>query len=258
VSGRLTGRVAVVTGASSGIGRAIACLFASEGSPVVGADRVEKPIEGGDRTVDLIRSGGGRAEFVHADLANSADVSGLVDATLDKFDRIDVLVNNAAAYVSKPLLTTSEREWDYVFAVNVKSVFLLSQLAVAQMLTQDLRNGTRGRIVNITSQHGFVAAPQDIAYGTSKAAVVYITRQIATDYARDGIVCNAVAPGKVVTGKGGREDDEEWIASWAARTPVGRLGAPEDVARAALFLASDEATFISGTNLMVDGGWSAS
>lgn len=256
--GRLNDRIAVITGASSGIGRAVARRFASEGSRVVLADRVEAPIEGGEPTAELIRRDGGRADFVRTDLARSADVSSLVEVTLQRFKRIDILVNNAAAYVGKPLLTTSEREWDYVFAVNLKSVFLLSKLVVVQMLTQELRDGARGRIVNITSQHGFVAAPQDIAYGTSKAAVVYITRQIATDYARDGIICNAVAPGKVLTGKGGREDDLDWIGSWAARTPLGRLGEPEDVARAVLFLASDEATFISGTNLMVDGGWSAS
>jgi NAD(P)-dependent dehydrogenase (short-subunit alcohol dehydrogenase family) len=102
-----------------------------------------------------------------------------------------------------------------------------------------------------------IAAPHDIAYGTSKSGVVYITRQIATDYARDGIICNAVAPGKIMTGKGGREDDPAWVELWQSRTPLPRLGEPEDVARAALWLASDEATFVTGINLMVDGGWSA-
>ncbi len=118
--------------------------------------------------------------------------------------------------------------------------------------------GVRGRIVNISSQHGMIAAPKDIAYGTSKSAIVYMTRQIAADYASEGIICNAVAPGKIETGKGGREDEPSWTEYWRSRTPLPRLGTPDDVARATLFLASDEATYITGANLMVDGGWSAS
>ena len=126
------------------------------------------------------------------------------------------------------------------------------------MVTQEERDGVRGRIVNISSQHGMIAAPKDIAYGTSKSAVVYITRQIATDYAREGIICNAVAPGKIMTGKGGREDEPEWVELLAVAHADPRLGEPDDVARAALLLARDEATFVTGMNLMVDGGWSAS
>ena len=173
--------------------------------------------------------------------------------------RLDVLVNNAATYVSKPLLDTTLQEWERVFTVNVTAVFLLTRAAVAHMLAREPdEHGVRGRIVNVSSQHGFVGAPLDIAYGTSKSAVVYLSRQVATDYGPAGIVCNGVAPGKIMTGKGGREDDPAWVRRWQDRSPYPRLGRPDDVAHAALFLASDEARYISGENLMVDGGWSAS
>jgi len=245
---RLAGRVCLVTGASSGIGRAIALLFAEEGATVVCADRRSTPVEGGVSTVEV--AGG---------LGDLAAVGGLVDGVVAEHGRLDVLVNNAATYVSKPLLDTTLQEWERVFAVNVTAVFLLTKAAVAHMLAREPdEHGVRGRIVNISSQHGFVGAPLDIAYGTSKSAVVYLSRQVATDYGHAGIVCNGVAPGKIMTGKGGREDDPEWVRRWQERSPYPRLGRPDDVAHAALFLASDEARYISGENLMVDGGWSAS
>ena len=251
---RLAGRVCLVTGAASGLGRAIALLFAREGATVACADVRSTPVEGGEPTAALV---GGREVLV--DLADPVAVSALVDDVVAEHGHLDVLVNNAATYVSKPLLDTTLQEWERVFAVNVTAVFLLTQAAVRHMLTREPdAHGVRGRIVNISSQHGFVGAPQDIAYGTSKSAVVYLSRQIATDYGHAGIVCNGVAPGKIMTGKGGREDDPEWVRRWQDRTPYPRLGEPDDVAHAALFLASDEARYISGANLMVDGGWSAS
>jgi NAD(P)-dependent dehydrogenase (short-subunit alcohol dehydrogenase family) len=168
------------------------------------------------------------------------------------------MVNNAAISVGKPLLETTEEEWDHVLAVNLKSVFLGCKRAVQQMLGQEPRGEARGRIVNISSQHGMIAAPEDIAYGVSKSGVVYITRQIAADYASHGIVCNAVAPGKILTGKTGRAVEPRWLEYSRQRTPWPRLGRPADVASAAGFLASDEATYITGINLLVDGGWMAS
>jgi NAD(P)-dependent dehydrogenase (short-subunit alcohol dehydrogenase family) len=125
------------------------------------------------------------------------------------------------------------------------------------MLTQEPRGEVRGRIVNLSSQHGFIAAPDDIAYGTTKAGIAYLTRQIAADYASQGIVCNAVAPGKIQTGAAGRAVDPGVMDRAPRRTPWPRLGVPDDVARAALFLASDDASFVTGINLMVDGGWTA-
>ena len=256
--GRLHGRVTIVTGGSSGIGRAICRLFAAEGANVVIADQTEDVVEGGLPTQQLIADAGGTATFVRADLGISAEIASVVDSVMAEYGRIDILVNNVATYVGKPLLETSEEEWNRVFAVNVTGVFLLTRAVVGHMVRQEMHAGVRGRIVNISSQHGMIAAPKDIAYGTSKSAIVYMTRQIAADYASEGIICNAVAPGKIETGKGGREDEPSWTQYWRSRTPLPRLGTPDDVARATLFLASDEATYITGANLMVDGGWSAS
>jgi NAD(P)-dependent dehydrogenase (short-subunit alcohol dehydrogenase family) len=254
---RLDSKVALVTGASSGIGRAIARRFAAEGATVVMLDVTTAVREGGEPTIDILRREGYAAEFVQGDVSKEDDAQAAVRFAVERFGRLDVLVNDAAISVGKPLLETTLDEWNRVFSVNLTGVFLMSRAAVRQMLTQEVRNGARGRIVNISSQHGMIAAPEDIAYGTSKSGVVYITRQIAADYAKDHIVCNAVAPGKILTGKTGRAVEERWLAYSRARTPMPRLGCPDDVANAALFLASDEAAYITGENLMVDGGWMA-
>jgi NAD(P)-dependent dehydrogenase (short-subunit alcohol dehydrogenase family) len=256
---RLDGRVCLITGTASGIGRAIAVLFAREGATVVCADRHTAPEQGGEPTVDLVRREGGSAHEVLLDLADATATARLVDDVVAAHGRLDVLVNNAATSLGLPLLDTTAEQWDAVFAVNVTAVFLLTRAAVAHMLGRDPdAHGVRGRIVNVSSQHGMIGAPRDIAYGTSKSAVVYLSRQVATDYGAAGIVCNGVAPGKIVTGGGGREDDPTWQRHWRERTPFPRLGEPDDVAHAALFLASDEARYVNGTNLMVDGGWTAS
>lgn len=251
---RLHDRTAIVTGGASGIGKAIAIKFAQEGARVWIADVTETPAEGGEKTVDLIRAAGGHAEFVHCDVTRSADL----DAVVARVDRLDVMVNNAAVRSPKRMHETSEEEWDKVLGVNAKGVFLGCRAAVTRMLGQEPRDDVRGRIVNISSQHGMVRSPRAFAYGVGKAAVVYMTKQIAGDYAADGIVCNAVAPGKILTGRGGRAVAPDVLEYSHSRTPWPRLGRPSDVANAALFLASDEATFITGENLMVDGGWMAS
>jgi len=169
-------------------------------------------------------------------------------------------VNNAAlaGRHSKPLLETSEEDFDAVMAVNVRGPFLLCREAVRQMLTQPAIGDIRGRIVNITSQHGMVGVPGHFAYAVSKGGLVQLTRQVAVEHGRDGIICNAVAPGKIITGTvGDLSKDEKSAAYVRSRTPFGRLGEPADVASAVAFLASAEATYISGINLMVDGGWMA-
>lgn len=254
---RLENRTAIITGASSGIGRAVARRFAAEGARVVIADVTETPVEGGEPTQRLIADEGGEAVFKATDVSQWEQVDAMVSETVSRFGRLDVLVNNAAIYSSTPLTETSEEDWDRVMAVNLKGAFLCSKRAVQQMLTQDIVNETRGRIVNVSSQHGVVCAPRDIAYGVSKAGIVYITRQIAVDYAAQHIVCNAVAPGKILTGKSGPAIDPQAIAYSEQRTPMPRLGRPDDVASAALYLASDECSFTTGINLMVDGGWMA-
>ena len=255
--GRLEGKIAIVTGGSSGIGRAIARLFAMEGARVVVADVTEQVVEGGPPVLDAIHADGRQADFVTCDVSLAADVEALFAAAIAQHGRVDILVNNAAIRAGVPLAQTEEALWDRVMAVNLKGSFLCARAAVRQMLGQPVVDEARGRIVNITSQHGMIAAPEDFAYGVSKSGLVYMTRQIAADYGRQHIVCNGVASGKILTGKAGRAVEPRWIEYSEARTPFPRLGAPADVARATLFLASGEASYVNGHNLMVDGGWMA-
>jgi len=252
----LAGKVAIITGASSGIGRKIAQRFAEEGAAIGLADVRDTPIEGGEATLNLIAKAGGRAFYQKTDVTSWADIDRLVGETVRRFGRLDIMVNDAMIWRGTPLTETSEEDWNRVMAVNLDGMFLGCKRAVQQMLTQEPVNEVRGRIVNITSQHGMVASPGDISYGVSKAGGVYLTRQIAVDYAKDLIVCNAVAPGKIITGKA-TDSDPAMLDNTRRRAPWPRLGRPEDVANAALFLASDLATYITGVNLMVDGGWMA-
>ncbi|MGH6798815.1 MAG: SDR family NAD(P)-dependent oxidoreductase, partial [Roseiarcus sp.] len=245
---RLDEKIALVTGGASGIGRAIALRFAREGARVIIADVTTTVREGGRPTHEVIAAEGLVGDFLKTDVAVEANAEQAVRYAVERFGRLDVLVNDAAIGLGKPLLDTSAAEWNRVLAVNLTGVFLMCRAAVRQMRHQDARHEARGRIVNISSQHGMTAAPEDIAYGTSKSGVVYLTRQIAVDYAKDHIVCNAVAPGKILTGKTGRAMEPRWLEYSRSRTPMPRLGMPDDVANAALFLASDEASFITGAN----------
>jgi glucose 1-dehydrogenase len=253
-------RSAVVTGSSSGIGRAIAQRLAADGFWVLLADIRREPITGGEPTNDLIRGSGGACEFALADVSSRQDCDQLVAQAVASAGRLDVLVNNAAlaGRHSKPVLETEDADFDAIMAVNLRGPFMLCRAAVRQMLTQPARSDARGRIVNITSQHGMVGAPGHAAYAVSKAGLVQLTRQIAVEHGRDGIICNGVAPGKIVTGTpGDLSKDERSAAYIRSRTPFARFGEPRDVAAAVSFLASDDATFISGATLMVDGGWMA-
>jgi NAD(P)-dependent dehydrogenase (short-subunit alcohol dehydrogenase family) len=256
---RLRDRTVVVTGGASGIGKAICLKAATEGAKVVVADIREDPREGGANTVDAIKEIGGEAVFMTVDITLWDDVDRMISETVERHGALDVMVNNAAAHGGKALLETSEEEWDQIMAVGAKGMFFGCKRAIQQMIGQEPREGAeaRGRIVNISSQHGMIRSPNDFAYGVSKACAVYMTRQIAGDYAEHGIVCNAVAPGKILTGKTGSAIAPEAIAYSHARTPWPRLGRSEDVASAVIFLASDDASYITGENLMVDGGWMA-
>ena len=254
---RLEGKVAIVTGAASGIGRAIAMKYAAEGASVVIADTVEEPVEGGDPTRELITRDGLCAEFVRTDVSRWDDVDNVVSRAVKRYGKLDIIVNNAAVFTDCALLETSEADWERTMAVNVTGVFFGCKRAVQQMLLQPVSGEARGRIVNISSQHGMISCPGDIAYGVSKSSVVYMTRQVAADYAEQHIVCNAVAPGKILTGRTGDAISPSALAYANSRTPMPRLGRPVDVANAATFLASDECTYMTGVNLMVDGGWSA-
>jgi NAD(P)-dependent dehydrogenase (short-subunit alcohol dehydrogenase family) len=256
--GRLAGRVAIVTGSSSGLGRAIAVRLAAEGAHVVVSDVRADPKEGGDATETVIAAAGGTAIRVAADVSRGHDVDALVTAAVGRFGRLDVMVNNAgiAGPGSKSLLETTDSDWDAIMAVNLRGVFLCCRRAIGEMIAQEPIGEVRGRVINISSQHGMIGPPGHVAYATSKGGVVNLTHQLAVDYGRHGILVNAVAPGKIVTGPASLANPEN-VAYSHARTPFSRLGRPEDVAGATAFLASDDALYVSGTNLLVDGGWMA-
>jgi NAD(P)-dependent dehydrogenase (short-subunit alcohol dehydrogenase family) len=264
---RLQGRVAVVTGAASGIGRATAFRLAREGAHVVVSDLQNEPREalpGEVPTADAIVAGGGSAGFVQMDVTNTDEVESLLAAAAEVTGRIDVVVNNAGRFGLSPLLETSDEKWDADMALNVRSQFLMCRAAVGRMREQDPIDEVRGRIVNVSSQLGFTAPPEAVTYAVAKAGVAHLTRQLAVDFAADGIIVNAVAPGRIMTGT--HPGEREYLAEGAVddatafslkRTPFPRLGRPDDVAGAILFLSSDDCTFVSGHVLMVDGGWTA-
>lgn len=259
---RLRGRTAIVTGAASGIGRAIACRLAEEGTSVVVSDVRTAPIWDGvntEPTADVIVSAGGTALFQKADVSDPGDVDALVRRAVDEFGRLDIMVNNAGLVGSHNILETSEEEWDRVMNVNLRGQFLCCKAAIQQMSQQEPLHEVRGRVINIASQQGFIGPPDYFAYAVSKGGVVQMTRQLSTDYAKIGILVNGIAPGRIITGTHPGEIDmtDPVLAYSRARTPYERLGRVDDVAGAALFLASDDCTFISGHTLPVDGGWLA-
>ncbi len=255
MSGRLDGRVAVVTGGASGLGRAIALRFAEEGASVVVGDVRRDPREGGTPTGALLRD---RGLFLEADAASAEGVDLLVSTAVERYERLDVMVCNAgiSGRWSKGLLETSEEDWDTIMGVNLRGVFLGIKRAVAEMVEQEPVGEVRGRVIAISSQHGMIGPPGHVAYAASKGGVVNLVHQVAVDFGPKGVLVNAVAPGKILTGSP-EQQDPETLAYSRARTPFHRLGRPGDVAGAALFLASDDAGYVSGVNLLVDGGWMA-
>jgi len=257
MSSLLAGKVAVVTGASSGIGRAIAISFANEGAAVVIADITEQPLEGGESTLELIGRAGGAATFQRTDVGRWEELDLLIGDTVARHGRLDVMVNNAAIYTGTALLETEGEQWERVMRVNLTGMFNGCKRAIQQMITQEPRHEVRGRVINLGSQQGIVTCPGDTPYGVSKAGAIYITKQIAVDYAKELIVCNCISPGKIVTGAPGLAQDPARLENARRRTPWPRFGRPEDVANAAVFLASDRASFITGSNLIIDGGWLA-
>jgi glucose 1-dehydrogenase len=248
-----------VTGGGSGLGRGMALAFAEEDAHVVIGDIRSDPREGGAPTHELISEAGGEAVFVQADASRWGDIDRLVDVAVERRGRLDVMVNNAivAGRHSKGLRETEEEDWDAIMAVGLRGVFLCCKRAIQQMLTQEHVGEARGRILNISSQHGMVGAPGHFAYCVAKGGVVNLTRQLAVDFGPRGVLVNAIAPGKILTTPLDEPDAPEVLEYSHARTPFSRLGQPGDVAAAAVFLASDDSSYISGTNLLVDGGWMA-
>ena len=251
---RLGGKVAIVTGGAAGIGRATCELFADEGARIVVAD-VDAPA--GAEAAAAIVAQGGQAAFVRADIAQEADARRLTEETVARFGGVDVLVNNAAVFVLKGLDATVD-DWQRSLGVNVIGTALVTRYASAAM-----RRRGGGAIVNLGSISSFVAQPDFVAYSATKAALLQMTRNMALDLAPSGIRVNAVCPGTIVTQATERHRTqtglsmEEFLAIEGPKHLLNRVGHPREVAHAILFLASDEASFITGTHLMVDGGYTA-
>jgi NAD(P)-dependent dehydrogenase (short-subunit alcohol dehydrogenase family) len=245
LSGRLQGRGAVVTGVGSGLGRELARVFAAEGARVLGCDVDD---EGGATTME------GVGFYRHADVSREADVERLVAEAVERFGKLDVMVNNAAIQIEEELAETTEEQLDRILAVNLKGVFFGCKHAVRAM-----RGAGGGSIVNIASILGLVADGILAAYCAAKGGVLGITRATAVRYGADGIRCNAVCPGDIdtplVTAYFQTAADPAALrAQVEAEYPLGRIAQPEEIARAVLFLASDDSSFMSGQPLIVDGG----
>jgi NAD(P)-dependent dehydrogenase (short-subunit alcohol dehydrogenase family) len=255
---RLKGKVAIITGATSGVGRAAAILFGREGAKVAVVGRRANE---GNRTVELIKNAGGHAIFIKADVSSDSDVRKMVEEAIQSFQKVDILFNNAGINpdpAKKALAETSEGDWDRVIDVNLKGMFLTSKYVIPHLI----RN-KGGSIINTSSHWGLVGNKNRCVYITSKGGVVALTRSMAIDYASYQIRVNSICPAIVETDMTkqvltkARKDEELWKEIISSKIPLGRPATPEDVAYAALFLASDESTFITGITLLVDGGYTA-
>jgi NAD(P)-dependent dehydrogenase (short-subunit alcohol dehydrogenase family) len=246
---RLKDKVALVTGGASGIGRATAELFAREGARVTVADY---STEGRD-TVQAINTAGGAAIFVQVDVANSGQVAKMVEAALLAYGRIDILFNGAGVLYYGTVLETDEQAWNRVLSINLTGTYLCCRAVLPHMIRQG-----GGSIINVASTVGaHDACANAVAYVTSKGGVTLFTRAMAIDHAKQGVRVNALVPGATDTPMIRNALTPEALEALAASHPIGRLGRPEELAKAVLFLASDDASFVTGTAMYVDGGQTA-
>jgi len=249
--GALYGKVALITGGASGIGRATALLFAREGAAVAIVDVNERE---GKAVVQTIINEGGRATFVRGDVTRAADCQLAVKQTVGQLGKLDILFNNAGIIRRASVVETSEEEWDLVMATNVKSVFLLSKYAIPVMA-----EAGGGVIINTASGWGLVGGWKAAPYCASKGAVVLLTKAMAVDHGSQNIRVNCICPGSTDTSMLRDEarqlgKPEEQLLAESAQRPLQRIGRPEEIAQAALYLASDAASFVTGIALVVDGG----
>jgi NAD(P)-dependent dehydrogenase (short-subunit alcohol dehydrogenase family) len=248
----LKGKVAIVTGGASGIGRAVARSFADEGAKVMICDVEE---EAGAAVAAEIADRGGEALFRHCDVGERLDVRNLVCATTDAFERLDILVNNAGIVAGGDFLTLEEADFDRVIRVNLKGQFLVGQAAAQQMVKQIEEGGAPGTIINMSSINAVVAIPTQAAYAASKGGVKQLTEAMALSLAPYGIRVNAIGPGTIATPMAGAVNTDERAQKMVlSRTPLGRIGQPEEIASVAVFLASDAASYMTGETIYVDGG----
>lgn len=254
--GLVTGKVALVTGSAAGIGRETALQFAAEGAKVVVSDIAEG---GGEETAAMIRKNGGEAAFIRADVAKAADVAALIAQTVARFGRLDCACNNAGIEGTvAPFIDQTEENFDRIIDINLKGVFLCLKAEITQMLTQG-----GGSIVNLASIAGLIGFPGLSPYVASKHAVNGLTKNAALEYAKQGIRVNSVCPGGIDTrmldsladqATGGKMTSREMMDNLH---PMGRIGTPDEVAKLIVWLASDSASFVTGVNVPVDGGFVA-
>ncbi len=245
----LAGKVAIVTGGKRGIGRAIALAFAEAGADVAVCGRV---IEDGalGAVAEEIRRLGRHSLAVQADVSQKGDVDNLVQKVMEQFGAIDILVNNAGIVIRAPLLDMSEEDWDKVIDIDLKGCYLCAQAVGKRMVERK-----KGSIINITSSHAFKVSPGVVAYGVAKAGVVMLTRGLAQELGKYNIRANAIAPILVKTEMTqSRWSDPEFLKKREARIPLGRAAEPDDIIGAALFLASEASSLISGHTILLDGG----
>jgi NAD(P)-dependent dehydrogenase (short-subunit alcohol dehydrogenase family) len=254
MAGRLKGKVAVISGGATGMGSAAARLFAAEGAKVAVVDR---NVEAGEATVAAILANGDQAAFFAADVAEEAQVNAAVAAACERFGAATVLFNHAGTIVIKPFLETTLADWERLHAINVRSMFLMTRAVIPHMIASG-----GGAIVCTSSVSAVAATPMEVLYDTTKGACHMFARAIAVEFRDRNIRCNAVCPGFIRTPHGLREVAELQrlgvdVSDAAIAAQQGRIGEPEEVARAALYLASDEASFVNGAHLFVDNGFTA-
>jgi len=249
--GILAGRVALITGGASGIGKATAELFAQEGAAVT---IVDVNVEAGEAVVRAIGDDGGQAIFVRCEVTKAGDCQQAVGRTVERWGKLDILFNNAGVTRRASVIETTEEEWDWVMAVNVKSIFLLSKAAIPVMV-----EAGGGVIINTGSGWGLVGGKDAVSYCASKGAVIQLTKAMALDHGPQNIRVNAVCPGDTDTQMLAGEAEQlgqphQVILAESVHRPLGRVGRPEEIAQGVLYLASDASSFVTGTTLLVDGG----